>query len=586
MEEKFKESLDQEQGDSVRPVESGAPLDEVDDVVDEIVTEEADKLMFAEDRARLRDFSPPEKKLTIAGKLKKYSRLWWENKRLRYGTLIGLFVFMSAAMLIPYSRYSVLNIFGVRVEASMVVVDAESGRPLKNILVSLQGNEARTDDDGYVSFQHLKQGGTLLKVDKKGFAPLEKVVTLGWGSNPLNEQSLLATGARYNFVLKDWQSSIVLKNAEATLGEAVGQADEEGKTEIVLGEVNDEDEVVLTADGYREEKVKLSDVTGDYFEVAMVPAKKHAFISNRDGVYDLFTIDVNGENEKLLLGATKKEREVPYILPHPQKDVIAFVSSRDGETNKGGYVLDGLFVVDTLNADTYKITRSEQVQVIGWAGDKLVYVAVIEGVSAGNSQRSKIVSFDYLTKERTELAASNYFNDVKLIDDSVYYAVSSYAVPRAQAKIFKTSLDGKNKQTLIDEQVWSIARKDYETLLFNTESNAWYEYLGTEAPVKLETQPTQQQTRIYAVNPSKTHASWIDLRDGKGVLLDYDISAKKESILLTASGITDPAYWLTDSHLIYRVSTSQETADYIVNRDGGAPSKIADVIGNRSRYFY
>ncbi len=288
----------------------------------------------------------------------------------------------------------------------------------------------------------------------------------------------------------------------------------------------------------------------------------------------------------MLLRATRKEREVPFVLPHQARDIVAYVSSRDGDTNKDGFILDGLFVIDTRSAETYKVTRSEQLQLIGWSGNKLVYVAIIEGVSAGNSQRSKIVSYDLDTKERTELAASNYFNDVKLVGDTVYYAGSSYAVPRAQVKLFSIDPDGKNKKTIVDEQVWSIARTEYDTLLFNTESSAWYEQKIGGEPSKLDAQPAQQESKIYTQNSSSSKAVWVDTRDGKGVLLVYDVSLKKEVVVTVTSGLTDPVYWVSDTHVVYRVATSQETADYIINLAGGEAKKIADVVGNRSRYFY
>lgn len=577
---------DIELSDSV-PASDSAVLAEADSAVDEIVAQEADRLLQAEDIARTRQFMPPiTQKRSFFGKIKSGFGAWWQNTRLRNATLIALFLFAVASMLIPFSRYTLLNTAGIRVRASLTVVDAESGRPLKNILVSLQGKEQRTNDEGSVGFDDLKQGSTTLKVERKGFAPLEKNLTLGWGTNPLGEQSLLATGARFRFVLKDWQSGAVIKDAEATSGEYVGQADKDGFVELVMGEVGDEGEVVLSAKGYRSETRKVADLTNDSLDVSMVPAKKHAFVSNRNGKYDLYTIDVDGNDEKRLLSGSGKEREVPFVLPHQTRDVVAYVSSRDGDTNKDGFILDGLFIVDTQSAETYKITRSEQLQVIGWSNNKLIYVAIIEGVSAGNSQRSKIISYDLDSKERTELASSNYFNDVKLIEGTVYYAVSSYAVPRAQAKLFSVSPDGKDKHTVIDEQVWSVVRADYETLLFNTETNVWYEKKSDAEITKLETQPAQQESRVYATNPSATQAVWVDLRDGKGVLLAYSLTDKKEKTVKITSGLSTPVYWISDSHVVYRVVTSQETADYIVNLDGGDARKIADVVGNRSRYFY
>ncbi len=583
LDEEFTEDSEESQSTEVSPKDEP---ESVDDAVDEIVAEEADRLMQVEDAVRSHDFAPPPQKKTFWSAFKRAVSAWWGNTRLRNATLIGLFLVLVAGALIPYSRYFLLNTAGVRVRASLTVVDSESGRPLKNILVNLQGKESRTNDEGFVNFDSLKQGTSRLNIERKGFASLEKNVTLGWGTNPLGDQSLLATGARFRFTLKDWQSGTIIKEGEAASGEYVGQADDDGAIELVMGEVGDDDEITISAQGYRSETRNIADLNNDSSEIAMVPGKKHAFVSNRDGEYDLYAIDVDGKNEKVLLKGSGKEREVPFVLPHQTKNTVAYISSRDGDTNKDGFILDGLFVVDTDTAETYKVTRSEQLQLIGWNDNKLIYVAIIEGVSAGNSQRSKIVSYDLTTKERIDLASSNYFNDVKLIGGTVYYAVSSYAVPRAQAKLYSISTDGKDKKTVIDQQVWSIVRASYDSLLFNTESNEWYKKSLEGEPEKLSSQPAQQESRTYALSPNGSRAVWVDVRDGKGVLLAYSVEDKKETTVKVASGLSTPVYWIGDSQVVYRVTTSQETADYVVNLDGGEAKKIADVVGNRSRYFY
>ena len=149
---------------------------DVDKVVDQIVNEESDKLLQAEDEARERKFTPPKK--TFKQKIKHIFVAWWSNRRFRYGTIFGLLIAIIIASFVPYTRYGILNLAGVRVRASINIVDVVSGRPLKNIPVNLQGHEQRTNDDGYVEFSGLKQGSTLLKDDKRGYAPFEKNITL------------------------------------------------------------------------------------------------------------------------------------------------------------------------------------------------------------------------------------------------------------------------------------------------------------------------------------------------------------------------------------------------------------------------
>lgn len=558
----------------------------IDEAVDKIVNEEGDELLAVEDKIRGGEFAPPVKKTGFRAKIRSICSKWWNNKRLRYGTIIGLVLLVIIAMFVPVTRYGILNTAGVRVSSSMTVVDSKTGLPLKNIPVKLQGQEQKSDDDGYVSFSKLKQGKTRLVVDKRGYATLEKDITLGWGSNPIGEQSITATGTQYTFLLVDWLSGQPVKNGEATSGEDVAQSDDDGRIILTVGEQSSETSAEVSAEGYRKEAFLLDELNQEESIIKMVPSKKHTFVSNRSGEYDLYKIDVDGTNEEVLLPASMKEREVPFVMSHPTRDVVAYISSRDGDVNSGNFVLDGLFIIDVINSETYKVTRSEQLQLIGWSENKLIYVAVIEGVSAGNSQRSKLISYDLETKERTELASSNYFNDVKLINKTVYYAVSSYGVPQAQAKLFSIDTDGKNKKTLVDEQVWSIIRKDYSNLQFSAVDLRWYEQeIGGEVK-KVDVAPVTRNSRVYSVSPNSEKAVWVDIRDGKGVMLLYDTVQKTESVILTESGLGSPVEWLNNSTIIYRISTSQETADYVFNIEGSESKKIADVIGNQSRYFY
>ena len=558
---------------------------DIDKAVDQIVNEESDELLEAQDKAK--EFIPPTEKQTFFGRIKSLVKAWWQNKRLRYITIFSALLLLIISIFVPFTRYGILNLAGVRVSSSMTVVDSGTGLPLKNITVQLQGQEQKSNEDGYVEFSGLKQGESLLKIDKRGYAKLDKIITLGWGSNPIGEQSLLATGSQYTFVLKDWLSGQPVLDGEATSGEDVAKSDDKGIIKLTIGEESEQAEATISATGFRTEKFILDDLVEGENIVSMVPSKKHVFVSNRSGEYDIYKIDIDGKNEEILLKSTGKEREIPFVLSHPNRDVVALVSSRDGNKNKDGFVLDGLFTVDAISGETYNITRSEQLQIIGWSGNKLLYVSVIEGVSAGNSQRSKLTSFDADTKERTDIASSNYFNDVKLINNKVYYAVSSYAVPRSQAKLYSSDIDGKNKKTLVDEQVWAIIRRDFKNLLFNTESQQWYTQEIDKDVAKFDGQPNVRASRNYTNSPDKSKSVWVDIRDGKGTLLLNKSGVEAEETIFAESGLTDPVYWVNESTLVYRITTNQETADYVLNLESiQKPKKIVNVLGNASRYFY
>jgi hypothetical protein len=561
-----------------------APDSEVDAAVDDIVRTESDE-SIAQTDAKLSALAESKNKRSFKDKIRGFFSTWWNNKPARYGTIVGIFILFTAIILMPTSRYAVLNLAGVRVKSSMTVVDSETKLPLKNIHVQIQDKYADTDEDGNVSFDDLKLGNSQLLITKAGYADTNKQVVLGWGSNPIGEQDIVATGEQFTFVLSDWKSDQKIVEAEAISGESSAKADENGKIILTIGlEDIDNIEVTIKAENYREEILSGDELLGEIINLKMVPGKTHAFVSNRDNQYDLYKIDVDGQNEKSILKATGKEREVPMVTIHPSRNITAFVSSRDGDENSDKFILDGLFIVDLSTDNVEKIGRSEQIQVIGWHNDKLVYLQIVEGTSAGSSQRSKIISYDINSGEKTDLATANYFNDVELVGDTLYYAVSSYAVPESQAKLFTVKVDGKDTKKLIDFQVWNIFRTEYSKLLFSAENQKWYSVeKGSEA---VETPQVSSPTmRNFVDSPNGELTAWVDIRDGKGVLLKSNTKEFSEEQVVSLPGLSNVQYWLNDTTLVFRVISNDETADYVINLEQGEPQKITDITASRNTYF-
>ncbi len=556
------------------------PDSDVDAAVDEIVRAESDKLLDDDDKKKL---DVPKK--SFKTKIKELLAVWWDNKPVRYGSFVGLGLLLIGTLLLPASRYGILNLVGVRVSSSMNVIDSQTRLPLKNIAVKLQGKSSITDSDGHVSFQGLKLGKSQLDIIKRGYADNSRAIVLGWGSNPIGDQELVATGAQFTFNLSDWQSGKAVLGAEAVSGESSATADEQGKIVLTIGDDTGGDvEVLVSAEGYRTETVVFGEGQPSEVELKMVPARKHVFVSNRGGEYDLYKIDVDGKNEELLLKATGKEREVPTVLPKPNEDVVAFVSSRDGDKNSGGFILDGLYIVDSITGESEKVTRSEQLQLLGWSGQSIVYWQVVEGTSAGNPERSKLFAYNYKTGERKDLAAANYFNSVRLVGDVVYYAVSSYAVPASQAKLYSVKVDGSLKETVVNSQVWTIFRTEYAVLEFSAENQKWYEKKGDSVATEVDQQNITSQ-RQFVDSPSASKTAWVDIRDGKGVLLISGTKDFKEEVLLTLPGLSSVEYWNGEDNIVFRVIKNSETADYFINLDVKDPVKITDVTASKNVYF-
>lgn len=550
--------------------------------VDEIVAAESDKLLASSDHHAA---SPP--KAAPASKssnpIKRFFSAWWHSKRWRNLTVLLILAAIIAAGAVPASRYFLLNTAGARSAASIKVLDDSTGQPLKNAEFTLAGKTGKTDGEGSVRLDGLKLGPTTLNVKKPAFADLNQPITLGWGSNPLGEFRLKAVGSQFKFTAVDFLSKKPLTKVEVLSGEAQAQSNEKGEIVLTVPDTDkDQIEVKISSQGYRTETVVVAIDKKDTTTVQLTPARKHVFISKRSGRYDVYKVDADGKNEEKVLAGTGKERvDSMALIPHPDKNLAALVSNREG----GG--LSALTLIDLSDNSTTKLAQSERLQVIEWIGNKLVYGKIAEGSSETSVDRHRLISYDVDSLTEKELASTNYFNDIIAVRNAIYYTPAEFNV-NGSVGLFKINADGSNKKTVYDKEVWNLFRTAYNKLSVSIGSD-WYDLdLDNDTVIKASGAPPALETRIYAESPDSNTSLWVDKRDGKGALLSYDKQAKTDKVIRSQSGLKNPAHWLSDKHVIYRISTGSETADYILNVEAGEPIKIRDVTDTAGvdRWYY
>jgi hypothetical protein len=550
--------------------------------VDEIVASESDRLLETEDKAVAENQQQVQPK--HQGRLKSFLK----SKKFILMIFWLLLIAVAAAMIVPTSRYYILNALGVRASTSMRVVDAKTTQPLKDVEVSIDGQSAKTDRDGEVTLHEIKLGKQALSVKKPAFAEINRQQTIGWGSNPLGNMELKPVGAQYRFVLTDFLSGEPLPRAVVASGEASARANKKGEAVLVVEETDQEAiEVSITADNYRQETVKVSPDKQQLREIAMVPSRKHAFISQRSGTYDLYKLDVDGENEKLVLAGTGAESEDDLILVnHPTEEVAAFVSIRGEARSSEGEMLSTLQVIDLGSNKVTKVVSSARIQIVDWVGDRLVYVKEQSDKKLEDPARHKLMSYDRTTGADTTLASANYFNDVSVAKGVVYYSPAGSA---KNAGLYTINVDSSGENRVTKEEVWNIFRTSYDNLKVSL-GQQWYDYnLDNSSFNKAAGPPSTLKSRVYYDSPDRTKSLWSEDRDGKGTLIVYDHESRADEVILSQGGLKNPLRWLDDRHVVFRLSSTQETADYALSLDGGEPKKITDVTnvtGIDRWYFY
>lgn len=517
------------------------------------------------------------------------ANLWRKHPIARKVWIILLLLAVAAAGTVPTSRYYVLNTAGVRSSTSLIVMDQSTQKPLKSVQVSIGSQTATTDLEGRAVVNNVKLGPSEMTISKRGFATLKKWHTFGWGSNPLGDLAITPTGSQYVIQVNDFVSGKPVENVEAASGDASALSNDKGEIKLTIDESNENDlEVTLKADGYREEKIKIGINETSGKAVQLVVNRKHAFVTNRAGKLDVYKVDIDGTREERILAGTGTERDDMVVVPHPTDEVVAVVSSRENKRNKDGFLLSTLTIIGLKNNETKAITSSERVQVVDWIGPRLIYVRVAEGTSASSPNRHRLMSYEYNTGENKELVASNFFNDVMIVSGKIYYAPSNAYQSSPEVGLFRLDGDGSNKQTITPKETWNLLRMSYDRITVAM-PQAWYEYrLGDKSLAKLDGPPAKQETRIYTDSPDGKNSLWVDIRDGKGVLLRYDTATKTDVVVRTQGGLKNPIRWLDNKTFIYRIKTESLTADYVTSLDGGEPKLVRDVsdTGGVDQWYY
>lgn len=502
----------------------------------------------------------------------------WRIKWVRYTILILVVGGVGTVAGIPKARYYVLNAYGATVSSSITITDDVTHQPLKNVTVHIAQSSGRTDDKGTVVLRGLRLGPTQLAISRPGFGAINRDITLGWGSNPLGTLALRAVGMRYTFMLRDYLTNKGVSGVQVTSGDAAAVSDKNGKAVLTVPGTK---EVAIHADvirdGYRTESVVAQPVEAPT-EVSLVTSRRAVYMSKERGTYDIYAIDADGKNKQLLVGATGLETGNNSLAVSPDGTQAALVSTRDNQRDATGTLLNALTLVDTRTGDTVSIAHATQVRLLDWSGTRLVFEQ--SATDAGGIVRHTVYSYDYASNTRLQLAQAKKFGSVMTVRGLLYYAVP--ADPQdlsVDAGYFSIRLDGSGKQTVLEKDVWTAYRTDYNKLSLQT-SDGWYASNIDSGSNTFSGPPVTFSSRIYIENPVRQAQSiWADMQNGQGILLVHGRQAGKDIEVYKKAGLAGPLRWLTEDTAIFRVVTATETADYAVSTlGGGTAHKLADVV--------
>lgn len=535
-----------------------------DAAVDDIVHGESDAVLALDDAAREARQPVPKKPH------------WWQRKWLRWLLFLLVIGGLTVLAVFPGYRYKALNAVGVRSSVTLTVIDSVTQLPLKNVTVTLGSQKVASNAKGYVDFKHVKLGQQTLSVRHLAYTPVTENITVGWGSNPQGDLALSASGVQYIIQVEDYVSGQPVTIAEADSGQSAAVADKKGIVSLELEAGSSTSaQVTVSADGYRSATFTLSDTSsGQPMQIKLVPNVRSVAVVKDNDIYNLVSMDLDGKNAKTILAGTGLETGDIGLATDSAYKEAALVSTRDQQKDSDGNLLNALTMVNLDTGVAQTIDHAAKIELVDWIGTKLVYQESVAGANATDSQRYRLISYDYASSSRVQLAIANQFDTVVTAHGIVYYSVAANGGDAAA--LYSIKPDGTGKQTVQNSEVWNAYVTGYNTLLLQA-PDSWYSYDTTAGKVqKLASAPADYQSRMYVANSAGQDA-WVGADGDQKALYTYDPQSNKDTKLLAVSGLDYPVRWLTPNLLVYRVHSGSEAADYVYDIRGGEPKKIANV---------
>lgn len=514
---------------------------------------------------------PVVMKESLFDKFKEAFYRWWDNKVARYlilGVLLGI---LGVVIGVPVVRTNTMNFLGFRASVSVYTVDATTLQPLSGVTLSVGDVSTKTEENGKAKLTDVKLGKQKVVIHKAGFADVKEDVTFGFRAIDLGEVDLKATGLQRTFVFTDYLSGKPIQDVTLESGEASTKSDKNGKAIITLAPDMTVDVISIHKNGYRTEQTSVGDSDSAKL-MKLVLAAKEIYIARENGVYNLKKVDLDGKNTAVLLPGTGTETSSIDVSVDPLSQYAALISTRDTLKNKEGYLLSALTLVNVATGDSETIEHAEKLTIVGWSGTTLVYRQIVAGTSAANSNREKLMAYNYANDKRYQIATANHFLGALIHKTTVYFAVSA-TDPAAKSGLMSVALDGSAKKTLQEGDVWAFYRADYKTVKLQT-ADKWYAYVFGGSAV--ETPAAATVMRSYLDSGDAKLSIWSDPATTSGVLSLYNIATGKDQVLTKTKGQYKPLRWINNRVLVYREATKTGATDYILSLDGGEARKLAD----------
>lgn len=526
--------------------------------------------------------NPPKSRLKRLVASKKF---WFYFVFFLMAVAIGLWV-------IQPTRTWIVNTLGLK--ASIVVstrTSAESGRSsaiLQKARVTLDGQSAETNDHGQARFM-ASYGQATIKVEKAGYETAEHVVNIDFnpflglvGEDSRQEKQLelqLKTiGLLLKFQLVDWLTGLPVNYGEVAVGDMVTSPDEQGFVSIVVPPTESETVAVeANVEGYVAKSMQLTIQADSLQQMAIVPAGKLYFMSNRTGELGVYSSDIDGGNVSPVVAPSSKETSAIDFSPSPSGSYAVLASTREGARDDSNNLLQKLYVVNLKDGSLGAVDDGLWFDFIDWSGDTLVYL------TADTSGMRELCSLKIVEKQKTLLDSALVFGQVRVALGQAIYTVSNVQNAAAQSnlELKAVPVNGGTAKGL-GSKIEILTQPEYDRVVFKTSDNTWHEY-NLNTGVASNAAAPASVNRAFLANTSADGQLrlLVDTVDGVPTLTVKSVATGKETNVYGNASLTKPTHWVGNLITLRTVDQGVVTSN-VIAPTMQVPRKVGSVVVSTS----
>lgn len=565
-----------------------------DKAIDDIMVNESDTVLAAEDAAKSRS-----QKSKASGGLKPKLRSLVRNK----WTWLGVIVVLVIVFGVPVTRYKVLGL-AIKKSVTITVRDSKSDTPVSGAEIRLATATAKTDANGRA---HLKAGvgNQKMEIKKQYYQTATSHYFVGFKSAGAQPVKLVATGRLVPLTITNKITGKPLKGVEIKVLDTTAKTDTNGQATVALPTNAPKDSAKLNLAGYNTAAVSI-EVTDSIVKAnsfTLTPAGHIYFLSNLNGTIDVVKAELDGGNRKVILAGTGKEdQNTTSLLAARDWHYLVLKARRDSAQ-------PALYLLDTSDDKVTQFDNGDaDFNLVGWSGHYFMYSLTRSSLAIWQAGKQVLKSYDADNLQLNQLdqnqaegsSTSNYSQqnlaNYYIIDGAVTYTTqwNVYAGP------YGTPDFGSKTNTIRAVQPNGQGKKDYQSFpasgfgsiqatpyepqsiyyaLYSTSDTkvAYYSFEDQAVkPVTLDAASFNKPYPTFLLSPSGNQTFWTELRDGKNSLFVGDTKAQNKKQLANLSNYS-PYGWYSDAYTLVSKDSSEL---YIMPSNGldssQQPLKITD----------